>query len=153
MKKIILMQHGSYLSEEQDPEKGLSEKGKEQVELAASMLNKLAIQVDLILTSSKKRSMETGQILENTLHTKNLEQNSHILPKTPALDTITYLQSLRFQTVLIAGHLPSIKELGKELCGGDIDFENGSIAMIETEELTGSGCLKWFITPKIYEVL
>lgn len=48
------MQHGEYLPEDQDPEKGLSPKGKKDIEKAGKLLGIFGISLDLVLTSPKK---------------------------------------------------------------------------------------------------
>lgn len=150
------MQHGEYLSEDQDPEKGLSPKGKKDIEKAGKLLRIFGISLDLVLTSPKKRSKETGKIIAENLKVNKILEDEKFKAKTPAMDTLAFLQSLHFQAALIAGHLPSLQLLSQALlCENSLqlDFEMGSCCLIETEELTGNGHLKWFLPPKIYEVL
>jgi len=59
---LFLVQHGKNLPKEQDPEKGLSEEGKNEVERIAALAVRYGVSVSAIKHSGKKRARETAEI-------------------------------------------------------------------------------------------
>ena len=57
---IYLVQHGKNLPKDVDPEKGLSEEGKKEVERVASAAKRYGLNVASIRHSGKKRALETA---------------------------------------------------------------------------------------------
>ncbi len=60
---IYLVQHGKPVPKEENPDKPLSNQGKEDVERVASFLMKAGIKVDDIFHSGKTRAMQTAEIM------------------------------------------------------------------------------------------
>ncbi|MFQ6674829.1 MAG: histidine phosphatase family protein, partial [Fidelibacterota bacterium] len=65
--KLYLVQHGESLSKDVDPERGLTDRGKEEVTRVAAVLVKGNIRVEKILHSGKKRAQETALLLQECL--------------------------------------------------------------------------------------
>lgn len=65
--KIYLVQHGEAKSEQEDPERGLTEKGIEDLKRAGQFLQKLDLKVNKIFHSGKKRALQTAEILSKYL--------------------------------------------------------------------------------------
>jgi len=61
--EIYLMQHGSALPKEQDPEQGLGPDGKVEIHASGKALKKMGVSFDVILSSPKKRSKQTASIV------------------------------------------------------------------------------------------
>ena len=78
---------------------------------------------------------------------------------TPAEETIRYLQQFQDkQSVLIAGHLPSLAEVASFLLTAGskatIQFERGGIGRIDVDALpTHEGRLRWYLTPAQLELM
>lgn len=153
--EIYLMQHGDCLSKEEDPEQPLTLKGKEQIGISAEAMRKMGIRLDAVISSTKKRSLQTARIVAETLGfpADKIIETDQAKPTVPPQETIDFLR--RFsdqQAVLVAGHLPSLAEVASFLLTDGskaaIHFERGGIARIDVEELPNhSGELRWCLTP------
>ena len=64
---LFLVQHGKNLPKDIDPEKGLSEEGKRDVERVANEAKDNGIKVSAIRHSGKKRARETAHIFSDVL--------------------------------------------------------------------------------------
>lgn len=64
---LFLVQHGENLPKDVDPEKGLSDEGKDEVKRIASLAGEHAIPVSVIKHSGKKRARQTAEILAEAL--------------------------------------------------------------------------------------
>lgn len=153
--QVYLMQHGPALPKDQDPEEGLSPEGRERVRASGLALKKMGVCLDMILSSPKKRSRETASIVarEVGVSPEKIVETAQVKAMTPAEETVRALAELAgAQSVLIAGHLPSVAETASFLLtkgpGAAVQFEMGGCCCIEVDELpTHSGRLKWHLTP------
>lgn len=148
---IFLVQHGACLGKDQDPEKGLSEKGVKDTGRIAEVANAYKIPVAKIVHSGKKRAKQTAQIFNDTLGLK-----------TPCeqIDTINPLDDVKVfghgidpqSNVMVVGHLPFMERLVSYLTTGSgelkvIQFQNSGIVCLACEK--GNWFIKWTLNPDI----
>jgi phosphohistidine phosphatase len=153
--EIYLMQHGPNLSKDEDPEESLSPEGEGQVSKAAEAVKKMRLKFDVIVASPKKRSKQTAAIVAEAVGfpMADIVETDRVKAMTPAQETINYLKKFEDkQSVLIAGHLPSLAEVASFLLtvGAKvvIQFERGGIGRIDVDSLpTHEGRLRWYLTP------
>ena len=154
--EIYLMQHGSALPKEQDPEEGLSPDGKESIHASGKALKKMGIFFDVILSSPKKRSKQTASIVaeEVGFPPDKIIQTEKVKALTPPEETLAIVAEYSGnRKILIAGHLPSVAEVASLLLTEGskvtIEFERGGCCRIDVEDLsTHAGHLKWHLTPE-----
>ena len=149
------MQHGEAYAEDQDPERSLTPGGEGQIRSSGKALKKLGVEVDLIVSSPKKRARQTAEIVAGELgySKEGIEVTEVLEPLTPHEDAIAYLR--RFgdrKKMLLAGHLPSLGKIASSLMSGgndvSIHFEMGGVCRIDVEALpTYKGDLRWVLTP------
>jgi len=149
------MQHGEAYAEDRDPERSLTPEGEDQIHSSGRALKKLGVDVDLIVSSPKKRARQTAEIVAGELgYSKEaIEVTETLEPLAPSDDAVAYLR--RFgdrRKVLLAGHLPSLAEIASNLMSGgahvSIHFEMGGLCRIDVEEFsTHTGDLRWMLTP------
>ena len=159
--EIYLMQHGSALPKEQDPEEGLSPDGKAKIHASGKALKKMGITFDVILSSPKKRSKQTASIVaeEVGFPPDKIIETEKVKAMTHPEETLTILAEYSGnQRILIAGHLPSVAEVASFLLTegskATIEFERGGCCRIDVEDLpTHSGHLKWYLTPKQLDLI
>ncbi|MGB5922771.1 MAG: phosphohistidine phosphatase SixA [Syntrophobacteria bacterium] len=159
--EIYLMQHGPNLSEDEDPEESLSPEGEAQVSKAAQAINKMGLTFDVVIASTKKRSQQTAAIVAEAIGfpVDGIVETEKVKAMTPAEETIHYLEQFQDkQSVLIAGHLPSLAEVVSSLLTSGskttIQFERGGIGRIDVEALpTHEGRLRWYLTPAQLELM
>ena len=61
--RVYLVQHGESKSEEEDPQRRLTDKGIGEVQNVADFLRPLKLTVDAIWHSDKARAQQTGELL------------------------------------------------------------------------------------------
>ena len=153
--EIYLMQHGPNLSKDEDLEESLSPEGEVQVSKAAQAIKKKDLAFDVIIASPKKRSQQTAALVAKAVGfpVDSIVETEKVKAMTPAEETIRYLEEFQGkQSVLIAGHLPSLAEVASFLLTSGskatIQFERGGIGRIDVESLpTSEGKLRWYLTP------
>jgi phosphohistidine phosphatase len=153
--EIYLMQHGEAFAEDRDPERSLTPGGEDQINSSGKALRKLGVDVDLIVSSPKKRARQTAEIVAGELgYSKEaIEVTETLAPLAPSDDAIAYLRRFGDRgKVLLSGHLPSLAEIASNLMSEgthvSIHFEMGGVCRIDVEEFpTHTGNLRWILAP------
>ncbi|MBU4211966.1 MAG: phosphohistidine phosphatase SixA [Kiritimatiellae bacterium] len=154
--EIYLMQHGLALSEEEDPERPLSSAGKVQIEKSAAAIRMMGLQFDVIIASTKKRSKQTAEIVAKVIeyHIESIVETETIKPSASPGSSLEFIgQFKQKNSVLIAGHLPSLAKIASMLLTQEsevaIQFENGGLCRIDVKTLPAhDGILRWYLTPE-----
>jgi len=148
---IFLVQHGISLPKDQDPEKGLSEKGRADTIKIAEVANTYKIPVSEIVHSGKKRAEQTAVIFNEILTAKvTCERIDKIKP----LDDVKVFGDGidPLSNVMVVGHLPFMERLVSYLTVSSEDlrivkFQNSGIVCLDYED--GSWFIKWTLNPNI----
>jgi len=152
--RAYLVQHGKAKPADEDPNRGLSDAGREEVTRVGEFLRGLRISVSLIQHSGKLRAEETAHILGITIrcpagptHTSGLD---------PSDDPSIASNFLKVYTddILIVGHLPHLERLTSLLMTGipdkrPVKFQNGGVVCLEKE--AGAWSLLWAILPELLQ--
>ncbi|MEJ2725283.1 MAG: phosphohistidine phosphatase SixA [Deltaproteobacteria bacterium] len=147
---LFLVQHGKSLPKEVDPEKGLSDEGKDEVKRIASLAGVYGIPVSTIKHSGKKRARETAEIFAEALSPGGGVQEMEGLAP---LDDVTKLNVKADENVMLVGHLPFMEKLTSYLIAGSPDrpqvlkFQNGGIVCLDRDTETDSWFIKWTLFP------
>jgi phosphohistidine phosphatase len=148
-----LVQHGKAKSAEEDPHRGLSDEGREEVMRIAEFLEGLPITTSLIQHSGKARAEETAHILANSI--RCMAGPCHEEGMSPSDDPSTTANFLNVYTedILIVGHLPHLERLTSLLLTGNPDrrpvqFRNGGVVCLEKER-SGAWSVVWAIVPNL----
>jgi len=149
---LFLVQHGKSLAKDVDPEKGLSEEGKNEVAAIAAQAKEYRLRVSAIRHSDKKRARETAEIFSGLLGAQGkVEKMEGLAP----LDDVTKLDLKAAENLMLVGHLPFMEKLASYLVAGTPDrppvvkFQNGGIVCLDRDAQTGSWYLKWTLLPRI----
>lgn len=151
--KIYLVQHAEAKREEEDPERGLTEKGIEDLKKIGKFLEKLDIKINKIYQSGKKRAYQTAEILKESLKLKlNIEKIDGISPMDEPEILFEKIKNLN-EDIMVVGHLPHLSKFLSLLISGDknkeiVSFKMGSVLCIENKE--GNWIIKWFLLPEIF---
>lgn len=149
---IYIIQHGEALSEEINPERPLSEKGKKDIQNLGRFLKKFVTNAKLIYHSPKKRAVETAELIRNELGKLKLVEIGSLLPKEKPEEVLDLINESR-EDLIIVGHMPHLGKLsGKILTGFEenciFSFSPGSLLILENIEK------EWkvlaFISPDFY---
>ena len=150
---VYLVQHGKAKSAEDDPNRGLTDEGRQDVAQIAEFLREQRITISLIQHSGKARAEETAHILATSIrctagpnHTRGLD------PLDDPSETADFLK-VYTDDILIVGHLPHLERLASLLLTGSQDrrpvqFRNGGIVCLEKEQ-NGTWSLVWAIVPEL----
>jgi len=151
--RAYLVQHGKAKSVEEDPSRGLSDQGREEVTRVGEFLEGLRISVSLIQHSGKARAEETAHILASYMrvaagpsHTDGLN------PKDEPWMVANFLK-VYTDDILIVGHLPHLERLTSVLLTGNPDrrpvqFRNGGVVCLE-KEVGGIWSVMWAVLPEL----
>ncbi len=150
---IYLVQHGINVSKEIDPDPGLSEKGRQDVQLIADVAASYNILPDQINHSGKQRAKETAEIFHNTLNVK--KESSLIKGIKPMDNVISFAQTLDgSDNLMIISHLPFLERLTAYMTTGDPEvtvfkFQNGGIVCLDKLPSPYDWVIKWALMPNI----
>jgi phosphohistidine phosphatase len=152
---IYLVQHGKSLPKDVDPDKGLSEEGRKEVERVASAARRHGLEVASIRHSGKKRALQTAEIIAFMLHSSGgVKEMSGLGPS----DDVTNLAATidQHENTMFVGHLPFMEKLVAYLIRGSVEkpvlrFKNGGIVCLEKEPESGAWIIKWMLLPEFSE--
>jgi phosphohistidine phosphatase len=150
---VYLVQHGKAKSAEEDPNRGLSDEGRNEVMRVAEFLGDLRITVELIQHSGRLRAEETAHLLAESIRCSS--GPFHVQGLDPNDDPSMMANFLKVYTddVLIVGHLPHLERLTSLLLTGNPDcrtvsFRNGGVVCLDKNS-GGAWNLAWAIVPDL----
>lgn len=137
--RLYLVQHGEAASKDVNPERPLTEEGKENSAKTAKFLNSAGITVDVIWHSTKARAIETAQIFEKELTPKEgTLQKEGLAPNDTPAEMFSEVKSLS-KDIMIVGHLPFLQKLASLVLLNSetneiIRFNMGGVVCLEKNE-------------------
>ncbi len=152
--KLYLIQHGEAKSETEDPQRGLTERGREEIRKIGAAVKRMGIQPFRIYHSGKLRAEQTADILGRTLHC--LTQADPGLGPKEAISPWVEKVNEHPTDLMIVGHLPFLEKLASGLITGSEDhrplrFRYGVVYCLERLENHWGVC--WGLTPEMVEAL
>jgi phosphohistidine phosphatase len=153
--RIYLVQHGEARSEEEDPNRRLTEKGIREVKNVVDFLRPLELRVDAIWHSGKARAQETGELLARAVWARDgLLPREGLGPKDQVTSTKEALE-LADGDLMIVGHLPFLSKLVALLVTGNetseiLEFRFASVVCVERREDRGWR-VAWMVTPSLLD--
>ena len=150
--KLYIVRHGMAASASVDPQRGLTQTGRAQVESVAKQLEALNLTVDCIRHSGKARAEQTAEILAEAITVKEgvivhsgLGPNDHVGPIRDEIESAG-------QDIMIVGHLPFVAVLTSVLLTGSqsnwpINFNEATTVCLEKQP-DDHWHDEWVIAPK-----
>jgi phosphohistidine phosphatase len=151
--RLYLVQHGESFPEDVDPERPLTDKGRDDVSKSAAFL-KGKITPDIIWHSTKLRAKQTAEIFGNALSPENgLREKQNLAPKDPVETIRDEIFDKNTGSLMIVGHLPFMAKLAGLLLaasgsGGLVGFRQGGVVCLESTDQTGWR-VAWMIIPDL----
>lgn len=151
---LYLVQHGKSLPKEEDPERGLSGEGIEEVARIASVAAGYGVRPAIIRHSGAKRAAGTARIFADALLSPEVETPA-ISGIGPLDDVVAVANALRSEdNLMLVGHLPFMERLTGLLTAGLADrkvfkFQNGGIVCLDKEPEDRFWFIKWTLMPRI----
>jgi phosphohistidine phosphatase len=133
--QLYLVQHGQAKSEEEDPDRPLTDKGAADVaQVARLAIGELGVRPARVVHSGKTRARQTAEVWGRLLELP-VEQSDSLAPND---DPATWVERLRTEgdVLLLVGHLPHLERLAGTLLSGDagssrITFRPGGLVGLE----------------------
>jgi phosphohistidine phosphatase len=150
---LYLIRHGEAKSNEEDPERGVTERGATNAKKAGGFLNQLQIKVTSIRHSGKKRAEQTAQILATAMgYDAPVEVCNGLNPNDDISIIKKEIKKAQQDSIIIVGHLPHLSRLASDLLTDDqnneiIHFRNVGIVCLAGENQNWK--LEWMVTPEI----
>jgi phosphohistidine phosphatase len=150
---LYLVQHAEAKREEEDPQRGLTEKGLSDIEKTASFAERAGVNVSRIFHSGKTRALQTADVLSRHLKPqKGISQSDGLAPMDDPYLWFKRTMDMD-EDVMLVGHLPHLARLADLLLYGDtdkgiIDFRMGCIVCLKRAD-DGSWSIQWMVTPEI----
>lgn len=148
---LYLVQHGEAKKEEEDPARGLTTKGSNDVSRVAATLRKMNVSVVHILHSGRTRAVQTAELFGTLLRPEQgVSETDGLAPMDDPGLWVKRINEMDKDTMLV-GHLPSLARLaGLLLCGGQekdcIDFQMGGVVCCKRFD-NGRWAVEWMIVP------
>lgn len=118
--RCYLVRHGDALSAHVDPERPLSQRGREEVAALAQLAVSRDVQVGEICHSGIRRARETAEILASYLNPRQgVRHIAGLLPEDDPEPGKAELESID-EPVMWVGHLPYMNRLAGLLVSGDV---------------------------------
>ncbi len=151
--KLYLVQHGKAMPSDQDPDRPLTQEGRQEVHRIAHLLIPLELTVDRIRHSGKTRARQTAEIYAQAFTVgqepaarEGLGPNDNVAPLRDELAVAT-------EDTMIVGHLPFLSKLASLLLTGHesaevIAFHNAGVICLE-RTTDNRWRVEWIATPAL----
>ena len=150
---LYLVQHGKSLPKDADPQQGISDAGRTEVERIAAVARGYDIGVAAIVHSGKKRAFQTAEIFASAFQiTDNVTLRSGLNPLDEVAEFAATLDPA--DNLMAVGHLPFMQRLTSYLVANDAEitvfkFQNGGIVCLDRDTQGGKWYIKWTLMPNI----
>ncbi len=153
---LFLVQHGLSAPKDIDPEKGLSDFGREETNRIAQVAKMYKIPVQKIVHSGKNRAEQTASVFHEALTLETpMEKISGIQPMD---DSRSFAATINpKENLMVVGHMPFMERLVSFLTTGTencrvFKFQNSGIVCLDMErgeDNEADWFIKWTLNPNI----
>ncbi len=158
--RLYLVQHGTALPKDEDPERPLSENGHADVSRIASFLARSRLPLTRVLHSGKLRARQTAQHFADVAGPDCVIEQcaAPIAPNDSIEDLLTAVESWPEDAaggdVMVVGHLPFMSKMVSRLVSGQEDnvvvhFQPGTVVALERGENGGGWSVAWVVRPEL----
>jgi phosphohistidine phosphatase len=146
--ELYLVQHAEAKSKEEDPERSLTNNGKEEANLVAAHSAKIT-EVHRIMHSPKLRARQTADIFAGHNHASSSEEEG--LKPLDDPEIAKKLIESQESNLMLVGHLPHLNRLSSLLLSENseadvVSFRKSAVVCLEK---TDSWRVKWILTPEL----
>jgi len=151
---LYLVQHAKSKAKEEDPERPLTDEGREEIEKMAIFAGKnCGIEVRKIIHSGKLRAKQTAEILAGKLRPpEGCEEADGLDPMAEPSTWARKIEDID-ENIMLVGHLPHLGNLAGVLLYGDaaknpINFHNSAIIRL-VRNSEPRWLIDWIIVPSL----
>ena len=152
--RLYLVQHGQPHPKEKDPDRSLTDKGREDVKKLASFLNQMDLKVHILWESGKKRATQTAEILSSAVLSEGatISEKKGIAPNDPVAHVTEELSVLATDHMIV-GHMPFLSRLVSFLVLGKespeiVSFQQGGLVCMQRDE-DSKWTVAWMAVPSM----
>ena len=120
--KIYCVRHGEAENADVDPERPLTEQGREGIEKIARYMGENNIHIDALMHSPKLRAIQTGEIFAKYLSAEQVNECVTLLDEMNDVQPLVEMIPSWDGDTLLVGHLPFMYKLVSELLVGDANY-------------------------------
>lgn len=150
---IYFLRHGDASSDTRynDNERPLTKLGEHQAALVGSLLHRMNVVVDIIISSPLKRAQETAAIVISKTLKRQIDTSELLVNGSDPRQLFEKLNKLSVASVLLVGHEPYLSETISLLVGGnrkaEIEMRKCSLVLVDVSNPIhqGAGILKFLI--------
>jgi len=137
--RLYLVQHGDAMPKNVDPDRPLSNRGRDDIQRLTEWLSSHSVQIAEILHSGKTRAEETAELLRPLLDTRGIVSEGKGLAPNDSPEAFLDRMRDSEKDTLVAGHMPFVaRTVSQALTGGPdqqlVEFLPGSVVGIERED-------------------
>jgi len=150
---LYLVQHAEAKTEEEDPQRGLTDRGLEDIERTAFFAERAGVGVTRIFHSGKTRALQTAEVLSRHLRPqRGVHQSDGLAPMDDPYFWFKRTMDMD-EDIMLVGHLPHLGKLADLLLYGDtdksiVDFRMGCIVCLRRAD-DGGWSVQWMVTPEV----
>lgn len=152
--EIYLVQHAEAKSKEEDPNRSITERGRQDVLQVSEFAARMGVKAAQIRHSGKTRAEQTASLLGEVLSPSVEIQTDPRLGPLDPVEPIGDELGNAHQNVMLVGHLPFMERLAGYLLTGDaeravVKFHNaGIVCIVHTED---DWQVDWILTPRMVQ--
>ena len=152
--KLYLVQHGEAVPKSEDPERPLTDQGRDDVTRVAAFARRAGVDVHQIRHSGKRRAKETAAILAQHLQPADgIVALPGLAPKDD-VRRVAELLSRETRPLMFVGHRPFMDRLAGLLVAGDsertaVRFQKGGVVCLERDPKSRLWAALWIVTPDL----
>jgi len=158
--RLYLVQHGTCVPKDENPERPLSQSGRDDISRIASFLGRSRLPVARVFHSGKLRAQETALLLSEVLGPGRVVEDCpcSIGPNDPTEELYGVIEAWpdggMEGDVMIVGHLPYMSRLVSRLVTGDEDnvvvhFLPGTVVAVDRGDNGGGWSVSWVVRPEL----
>jgi len=150
--KVYLVQHGEAKSEIEDPQRPLTEKGKQEVESVAAYVASVQVKVAQVLHSGRLRAKQTAELFAHYLSpTEGVREEKGLGPLDDPQDAKRLIEQAE-RPLMIVGHLPHLSRLTSLLISGTpeteiVRFKMGGVVCLSENDK--EWFVRWALVPEL----
>jgi len=152
--KLYLVQHGEAMPKAENPDRPLTERGRDNVARVAAFVQRAGVEVHQIRHSGKRRAEETAAILaEHLAPADGVVALPGLAPKDD-VQPVAELLGREVRSLMFVGHRPFMDRLAGLLVAGDpkrpvVHFQKGGVVCLERGPGTRTWAVRWVVTPDL----
>lgn len=151
--KLYLVQHAKAASKDVNPERPLTEEGRQDINKVATFIRPLNLAVDYLWNSGKTRAMQTAEVLAEVMTVKNkVVARDGLAPNDDVKAIKDQIISVN-SDIMIVSHMPFVAKLASLLLtgsesSGTVAFRQGGIVCLDYSN-ENQWQINWMITPDL----